>query len=522
MQGLRQTTITRMTLPDASDDPRQAGKRALRADLLDFTAAPAWGSTAERGVRFRPDHWLLVDEHGRIAGATAEAPGPDWRQEDHRGRLLLPGFIDTHVHAPQLDVIASWGAGLLDWLETYTFPAELRHADAEVAREGAERFLDALLAHGTTAAVVFPTVHRASAEALFEGAARRGMRLVTGKVLMDRHAPDGLRDDVDGARRDCEALIARWHGQGRNAFAVTVRFAVTSTPGQLAMAGALGRHHEGLYLQTHVAETREEVRWVGELFPEARSYLDVYHRHGLLHERAVLAHGLWLDDADRALLRDSGAHIAHCPGSNLFLGSGLYDWPAARAAGHGVSLATDVGGGTSLALPRTLAEAYKGQALRGERLTAFSALHAATAGAAEALRLGHEIGSLEAGHVADLVVWDWACGPVAEHRDAVARGALPGTAAQPLHARLFAWMQLADERNVVASFVAGRPRFRRAAALCSAPCPRPAAASPCSDSNSLASASSTRRCAPMTASRCAWRRARSTPCSARTAPARAR
>jgi guanine deaminase len=433
-------------------------KLALRADLLDFTATPSWGSPTLDGVRFRPDHWLLVDG-GRIVGAEAAVtvdPGPDWQRHDHRGRLLMPGFIDTHVHCPQLDVIASWGAGLLDWLETYTFPAEQRYADPAVAAVGAARFLDALLAHGTTAAVVFATVHRASAEALFSAAAQRGMRIVTGKVLMDRHAPDGLRDDVAGAEADCEALIARWHRQGRNAYATTVRFAVTSTPEQLAMAGELGRRHAGLYMQTHVAENLDEVKWVAALYPEARSYLDVYHRAGLLHERAVLAHGIWLDAHDRALLRETGAHIAHSPSSNLFLGSGLFDWQAAHDAGHGVSIASDVGGGTSLCQLRSLADAYKVQALRGTRLNAWTALHAATRGAAELLGLAHEIGHLDAGTVADLVVWDWAQGPVAGYRDAVARGAEPGVPAQDLHARVFAWMTLGDERNRAATYIAGQ------------------------------------------------------------------
>ncbi len=438
-------------------------KLALRADLLDFTATPSWGLPTLHGVRFRPDHWLLVDT-GRIVGAQAAgswAPGPDWQQHHHRGRLLLPGFIDSHVHCPQLGVIGSWGAGLLDWLETYTFPAELRFADSAAATAGAAAFLDALLAHGTTAAVVFSTVHQQATDALFAAAAQRGMRLVTGKVLMDRHAPDGLRDDVAGAERDCEALIARWHGQGRNSYAVTIRFAVTSTPQQLAMAGALGRRHAGLYMQTHVAENLDEVKWVAALFPEARSYLDVYHRAGLLHERAVLAHGIWLDAHDRALLRDTGAHIAHSPSSNLFLGSGLFDWQAAVDVGHGVSVASDVGGGTSLCQLRTLADAYKVQALRGTRLNAWTALHAATRGAAEALGLAHEIGHLGEGTLADLVLWDWSHGPVAAHRDAVARGAVPGVPAQDLHARVFAWLTLGDERNLAASYVAGVPRHQR-------------------------------------------------------------
>jgi guanine deaminase len=434
---------------------------AIRADLLDFTATPAWQGTGLDGVRFRPDHWLLVDDDGRILGAQTDDPGPQFERHDHRGRLLLPGFIDTHVHCPQLEVLASYGTGLLDWLDTYTFPAELRYADAAVAQDGAARFLDALLAHGTTAAVAFPTVHRVATEALFAAAQQRGMRLVSGKVLMDRHAPDGLRDDVAGAERDCEALIQRWHGQGRNSVAVTIRFAVTSTPEQLAMAGALGRRHTGLYMQTHVAENVDEVRWVAELFPEARSYLDVYHRHGLLHERAVLAHGIWLDAHDRALLRDTGAQIAFCPSSNLFLGSGLFDWQAAIDSGHRVSMASDVGGGTSLSMLRTLAEGYKVQALRGTRLNAWVALHAATRGAAEGLQLAHEIGHLDAGMLADVAVWDWAAGAVPAHRDAVARGALPGVPAQPLHARVFAWMTLGDERNLAATYVAGRLKHTR-------------------------------------------------------------
>ncbi len=438
-------------------------KLALRADLLDFTHAPAWGSTALDGVRYRPDHWLLVDGP-RIAGALPghAPPGPDWQQHDHRGQLLLPGFIDTHVHCPQLDVIASYGTGLLDWLQTYTFPAELRYADPAVAQAGAARFLDALLAHGTTTAVVFPTVHKVSAEALFAAADARGMAIITGKVLMDRHAPPGLMDDVAGAQADCEDLIQRHHGQGRKRYAVTVRFAATSSPKQLAMAGELCRRHGGpgaaggVYMQTHVAENTDEVRWIAQLYPEARSYLDVYHRHGLLHERAVLAHGIWLDAADRALLRDSGAQIAHSPTSNLFLGSGLFDWQAAVDTPHRVSLASDVGGGTSLSLLRTMAEAYKVQALRGTRLSAWTALHTATLGAAEALGLAQDIGHLGTGAMADLVLWNWAQGPVAVHRDAIARGGVPGVPAQDLHARVFAWLTLADERNRVATWVAGR------------------------------------------------------------------
>ncbi|WP_326539872.1 guanine deaminase [Pseudorhodoferax sp.] len=440
--------------------------KALRADLLDFTAEPAWGEEAMAGVRWRPDHWLLIGDDGRIAGAQpgSQPLPPGCAGEDHRGRLLLPGFIDTHVHSPQLEVIASYGTELLDWLDRYTFPSERIYADPAVAAAGAARFLDALLAHGTTSAVVFPTVHKVSAEALFAAAHARGMRLIAGKVLMDRHAPDGLLDDpadVAAAERDCVDLIQRWHGHGRCSYAVTVRFAPTSTPAQLAMAGALCQADASLYMQTHLAENRAEVEWVRQLFPDARSYLDVYQRQGLLHARSVLAHGIWLDDEDRARLGDSGAQIAFCPSSNLFLGSGLFDWAAARAAGVAVTPASDVGGGTSLAMPRTLADGYKVQALRGVRLNAFAALHAATRGAAGALGLVHELGHLGEGTCADVVLWDWAHGPVAGRRDAVARGDVPGLAAQDLHARLFAWMTLADERSVAATYVAGEKRHAR-------------------------------------------------------------
>lgn len=424
---------------------------ALRGDVLDFVAEPAWGEVDSSAVRWRPDHWVLIED-GRIHGVQSTEPDAQWQRHDHSGRLIMPGFIDSHVHMPQLDVIASYGTELLDWLNTYTFPAETRFADPERSRQGAELFVDALLANGTTSAVVFPTAHKASVDALFGSARRRGMRLVTGKVLQDRHSPDGLRDDVAQAERDCVELIERWHGKDRLVYAVTVRFAPTSTPEQLAMAGALCKADPTLYMQTHLAENREEVRWVHQLFPEARSYLDVYARPGLLHARSVLAHGIWIDDADRAALRATGAQIAHSPSSNLFLGSGLFDWPAAVRAGAAVSLATDVGGGTSLSMLKTMAEAYKVQALAGQRLTAWKALHAATLGSATALQLDHEIGSFEPGRMADFCVWDWAADPVSQRRMAMARA---------LHERVFAWMTLGDDRNLVQTWVAGVLQHQR-------------------------------------------------------------
>jgi len=435
---------------DLAGAPQAASRIALRGDLLDLVADPGFAAPAqgEAAVRFRRDHWLLI-ENGRITGAQPQPPTGSWTLVDHAGCLVLPGLIDTHVHCPQLDVIASYGRALLDWLQDYTFPAERRFADPQQATVGAERFLDALLAHGTTAAVVFPTVHRTSVDALFAAAQSRGMRLVAGKVLMDRHAPEGLRDDVAQAERDSAELIARWHGVDRLAYAVTPRFAATSTPAQLAMAGRLCAAHPGVYMQTHVAENLAEVQWVRELFPAARSYLDVYARHGLLGPRALLAHGIWLDDTDRAVLRDEQSAIVFCPSSNLFLGSGLFDWPQAQQAGVGVTVASDVGGGTSLCLVRTLADAYKVQALRGHRLSAWKALHAVTRGAAETLGLGAEIGSLSAGCSADLTVWRWSVGEVAHHRDQLA---------QSLHERLFAWLTLADERNLVETRGAGVQR----------------------------------------------------------------
>jgi guanine deaminase len=440
-------------LTEIADIDHGAGRLALRGDLLDFTSMPGWTETEPAAVRHRPDHWLLI-EGGRIVGARPgkQAPDDSWRQVDHRGKLLLPGFIDTHVHSPQLDVIASYGSGMLDWLDNYTFPAEMRFADPAEAEAGAERFVDALLAHGTTSAAVFPTVHKVSADRLFASAQARGMRLITGKVLMDRHAPRELRDDVPQAERDCIDLIERWHGKGRLAYAVTVRFAPSSTPAQLEMAGRLCGAVPGVYMQTHLAETKDEVALARGLFPQARSYLDVYARAGLVHSRSILAHGIWLDGEDRALLRDTGAQIAHSPSSNLFLGSGLFDWSSALESGVAVSLATDVGGGTSLSMIRTMADAYRVQALRGSSVTAWKALHAATLGSAEALGLEAELGSLSEGRSADVCVWDWSVGAVAERRMAMARS---------LHERLFAWMMMADERNLAAAYVAGVARFRR-------------------------------------------------------------
>ncbi|CAZ88444.1 guanine deaminase [Thiomonas arsenitoxydans] len=435
--------------------PGQA-RMALRGDILYFLRDPGWSEDATGAVRFEPDGWLLI-EQGRVHAVRPadEPPDASWARQDWRGHLVMPGFIDTHVHAPQLDVIASFGAALLDWLERYTFPAEARYADPELSQLGAERFLQALLAHGTTSALVFATVHKTSSEALFAVGQRLGMRLITGKVLMDSNCPADLRDDVVQAEQDCIDLIERWHGVDRLAYAVTPRFAATSSAAQLTMAGGLLQRYAqragGLYMQTHVAENCDEVRWIAELFPDSRSYLDVYDRRGLLTRRSILAHGIWLDDTDRQRMAQTGSSIAFSPSSNLFLGSGLFDWAKAEAAGVSVAPASDVGGGTSLCQLRTLADGYKVLALQGQRMTAWQGLYAATRGAARALDLEHEIGHFAPGTAADVVVWRWAEGAVQQRRQDMARS---------LHERLFAWMLLADERNVAATYVLGQLRYR--------------------------------------------------------------
>ncbi len=433
---------------------------AILGDLLDVERPPATGDSLDTpppGVRWRPGHWLLI-ENGRIAAVQAEAPDASWPRDERPGQLILPGFIDTHVHAPQLDVIASYGSELLDWLERYTFPAETAWADPQVAAAGSRLFLDQLLQHGTTSALVFPTVHKSSCDALFAAAQARGMRLLAGKCLMDRNAPPQLTDTVESAERDSLELLQRWHGVDRLRYAHTVRFAPTSSEAQLALAGRLHAASPGSHVQTHVAENRAEVEWVRALFPSDRSYLEVYARHGLLTPQTTLAHGIWLDADDHARLRDTGAVIAHSPTSNLFLGSGLFDWRGRAADGLRLSIATDVGGGVSLSMQRTLAAAYQVAALQGQRLDAFTLLHAATAGNAASLQLGDEIGRLEPGLMADVVAWDWAePGSVLAHR--LGR-------ANSLHERLFAWLTLGDERLLRRVWVAGQVRSGCASSPC--------------------------------------------------------
>lgn len=398
----------------------------------------------------------LVLQNGRIAwhGDRADLPFPRsaFRDvADYGESLVLPGFIDTHVHAAQMPVIASWGEQLLDWLEQYTFPAERRFESAAVAREQCEAFLDSLLAHGTTTAMVFGTVHEAATEALFVAAERRNMALIGGKVLMDRNCPAFLRDTPATGYDASARLIRKWHGRGRAHYAVTPRFAPTSSEAQLESANALQTLAPGLYMQTHVSENPSEVAWVKALFPHLEDYVGVYEHYGLLHDRAMLAHGLHLQDREWRALAEHQARIAVCPTSNTFLGSGLFDFRRAGDEGLVLGLASDVGGGTSLSALVSAAEAYKVGQLGGMKLSARWLLHRITQGNAQALKLEHEIGSLEIGKMADLVVLDPTASPNLNRRLGHA---------ETLDEQLFAMVIMGDERLTRATWVAGEPLYR--------------------------------------------------------------
>lgn len=366
---------------------------------------------------------------------------------DYRNKLMMPGFIDSHVHYVQLDIMASYGRELLDWLNDYTFPAETRFADAAYAQAGAERFLDELLRVGTTTAQVFCSSHPVSVDSFFSAAQRRQLRMIAGKVLMDRHAPEALTDDTLGGVRDSERLIADWHGRERLSYTLTPRFAPTSTREQLDAVGGVLRNSPDLYLQTHLSENRGEVAWVAELFPESRDYLDVYERYGLVGPRSTFAHGIHLNAEQRGRLAQQGSNIAFCPTSNLFLGSGLMDRLACRDAGLATTLASDVGGGTSLSGFGTLQGAYQVGALLGQPLTGWQGFYRLTLGNARALHLGDKIGSLQPGFEADIAVLDPQATPLMARR-------LSQTST--LGERLFAMMMLGDDRSVAATWANGR------------------------------------------------------------------
>ena len=425
-------------------------REAYRASLLHCLADPGEGAEPAALEHFE-DGLLIVEDSVVVAVGDAATLLPQIKDDiavtDFSGKIIVPGFIDCHVHFPQLDIIASYGEQLLDWLNRYAYPAEARFVDENYAHEMANVFLDELLRNGTTTALVFGTVHAHSADAILAAAESRGMRLIAGKVLMDSNCPVELQDTAESAYADSKALIERWHGKGRLGYAITPRFALTSSEQQLAAAGQLASEYPDVWVHTHLAENKAEVEQIARQFPKSRSYLDVYDQHGLLRERSVFAHCLYMDNEDRSCMAAKGAAAAFCPTSNLFLGSGLFDLREMRAANIRVGLGTDIGGGTSLSLLRTASEAYKVLHLQDEALPASRALYLATLGAAEALYLDDKVGNFEPGKEADFVVLDPAGSSLSERRTRVATS---------IEEALFAITMLADDRHVAATYIAGK------------------------------------------------------------------
>lgn len=434
---------------------------ALRGPALTFTGDP-FEAGVEATMRYEPDAIVahgdgIITHFGPASAVAPQLPNDLVTTSCGADALVCPGFLDSHVHYPQTPMIASFGAQLLDWLERYTYPFEQRFADADHARAVAKAFLRECLRNGITTSCVYATVHPHSADILFEEAERLGLRMAAGKVLMDRNAPDGLRDTAQTGYDQSRALIEKWSGRGRLMYAVTPRFAVTSTPEQLEAAGALCREFPGVYMQTHIAENVDEVDLVLKLFPERKSYMDVYDHYGLCRPRAVFAHGIHLREDELCCAHRTGSAIAHCPTSNFFLGSGCFD--IARAVRKDrpvrVGLGTDVGGGTSFSIMSTLNEAYKAAQMNRVSLEAAQAFYLATRGTARAMYLEDKVGSLAPGMEADIVVLDMKSTPLISYRMDVAKD---------IHDALFVQMMLGDDRVVKATYVAGVLRYERDAA----------------------------------------------------------
>lgn len=428
--------------------------KAYRAAILHSIADPAVVGVEQSYEYF--EDGLLVIENGQVANVGHAADLlPSLKGvniTEYRDALITPGFIDTHIHYPQTGMIASYGEQLLDWLNTYTFPTEQQFADKAHAADVAGIFLKELLRNGTTTALVFGTVHKQSVDAFFEAAEALNLRMIAGKVLMDRNAPDYLTDTPESGYADSKELIERWHGKGRLHYAVTPRFAPTSSPEQLTLAGKLLGEYPGLYMHTHLSENRKEIEWVKALFPERKGYLDVYDHYKLIGARSVFAHGVHLCDDECKRLAETGSAVAFCPTSNLFLGSGLFDLNKLEEHGVRVGLGTDVGAGTSFSQLQSLNEAYKVMQLQGKKLDPFKSLYLATLGGANALYLDDKIGNFENGKDADFVVLDYNATPLISYRMQQAK---------TLDEKLFALTMLGDDRAVKETFAAGQSVHRR-------------------------------------------------------------
>ncbi|TGD74622.1 guanine deaminase [Mangrovimicrobium sediminis] len=428
------------------------GSGILRGRILHCIDTPGADGA---GVEYLEDG-VLQFEDGVITlladAREASAGGLQLGDVPHLGAgLIVPGFIDTHVHAPQLAILGSYGEQLMAWLERYTFPAEARFADPDYAAAAMDEFLGEMLRHGTTSALVFSTSHEDATEALFTAARARDLRLVAGKVLMDRNAPQGLLDTAASGEAASRRLIERWHGAGRLAYAVTPRFSITCSDEQLAAAGRLLRDYPGVYLQTHLAENPGEIAAVAELFPDAAHYLDTYDRHGLCGERSFFAHCVHLQPDELERLAATDSRVSLCPSSNMFLGSGLYDWAQLEREGVCISLGSDVGAGTSLSMLRTLGDAYRVCQLQEMSLPPMQGLYAVTLGNARALGVAERIGNLAVGSEADFLVLDPAGNPQVQRR-------LQDVS--DIDEEWFVYMMLGDERLVASTWVAGREVVR--------------------------------------------------------------
>lgn len=421
----------------------------LGGDLLDFSADPA--TDGESAVNFEAKGGLLIED-GIIKKRGAfehlvEKYGRSAEVHYFEDKLLIPGLIDTHVHFPQTEMIAAYGEQLLTWLTEHAFPTEEQYSDIDHARAVADVFLGELLRNGTTTALVFGTVHPESVEAFFQSAQKQNLRMIAGKVMMDRNCPPTLQDTAESSYVESKELIEKWHGTDRLSYAVTPRFAPTSTPAQLEACSRLMEEYPDVYMHTHVSENTKECEWVSELFPDSEDYVGVYEDAGLLRKRSVLAHGIHLSDRELCCLEKNETAIAHCPTSNLFIGSGLFNLKSIKQHDINVGMGSDVGAGTSFSLLQTFNEAYKVQQLQGNNLTAFDGLYMSTLGGARALDLEGTVGQLQPGCEADLVVLDPYATPLMDFRLRKCNS---------LHEKLFGLMMLGDDRAVYQTYSFGK------------------------------------------------------------------